>query len=404
MTTGTGTHKSEKQPKFLAVDFYCGAGGTTRGLIDAGGYVIAGIDKDPVCQTTYQTNNPNSTLDCNVPDFIERDMFPATPTYPGGQQEEIKTRLRELTTRYTTMAPSVPLLFAICAPCQSFNKFVQPGITPNRRAARERDMNLLSEAAVFVGEFEPDIVLSENISGIENGRYGQVWANFKETLKALGYRIGSGQVCASRFGVAQRRRRSIILGVKARDEMRAQLELPVPTGNPATGEITVSDAIGSLDPLLPGEKHPEIANHECRNLSDINRRRLLAIEPGGRNFAFPPDLELPCHRRLAEKGNGKRGFGDVYTRLHPNRPAGTITTRFHSVSNGRFGHYDARQARGLSLHEGALLQSFPNSYVFMAPNADANARLIGNAVPPKLAEYLAGFLHRIWALEAQTEE
>jgi hypothetical protein len=35
-------------PKFLAVDFFCGAGGTTRGLIDAGGYVIAGIDKDPL--------------------------------------------------------------------------------------------------------------------------------------------------------------------------------------------------------------------------------------------------------------------------------------------------------------------------------------------------------------------
>ena len=40
-------------PKFLAVDFYCGAGGTTRGLLDAGGYVIAGIDKDAGCSRTY---------------------------------------------------------------------------------------------------------------------------------------------------------------------------------------------------------------------------------------------------------------------------------------------------------------------------------------------------------------
>ena len=44
-------------PEFLAVDFYCGAGGTTRGLLDAGGYVIAGIDKDAGCSRTYLHNN-----------------------------------------------------------------------------------------------------------------------------------------------------------------------------------------------------------------------------------------------------------------------------------------------------------------------------------------------------------
>ena len=33
------------KPAFLAVDFFCGAGGTTHGLIEAGGYVMAGIDK-----------------------------------------------------------------------------------------------------------------------------------------------------------------------------------------------------------------------------------------------------------------------------------------------------------------------------------------------------------------------
>ena len=41
-----------ESPKFLAVDFFCGAGGTTRGLLDAGGYVIAGIDKDESCRET----------------------------------------------------------------------------------------------------------------------------------------------------------------------------------------------------------------------------------------------------------------------------------------------------------------------------------------------------------------
>ena len=66
-----------KIPNFLAVDFYCGAGGATRGLIDAGGYVIAGIDKDAACRKTYRQNNPNERLNTASPAFIQKDMFPA---------------------------------------------------------------------------------------------------------------------------------------------------------------------------------------------------------------------------------------------------------------------------------------------------------------------------------------
>ena len=119
------------------------------------------------------------------------------------------------------------------------------------------------------------------------------------------------------------------------------------------------------------------------------------MAPGEPNFGFADDLALPCHRRLDVKG--KRGFGDVYTRVHPDRPAPTITTRFHSVSNGRFGHYE--QDRGLSLHEGALLQSFPPGYEFHAEGMDTAARMIGNAVPPKLAECLARHLYDAWREE-----
>ena len=51
--TVSDEHDVRANPKFLAVDFFCGAGGTTRGLIDSGGYVIAGIDKDGRCEKTH---------------------------------------------------------------------------------------------------------------------------------------------------------------------------------------------------------------------------------------------------------------------------------------------------------------------------------------------------------------
>ena len=400
MKTTTCMPKEGGRPKFLAVDFYCGAGGTTRGLLDAGGYVIAGIDKDTGCRTTYQTNNRNLTLDRGIPEFLAQDMFPASPSYPAGQQSEIRDRLNALIPHYRRTDPGMPLLFAICAPCQSFNRFVQPTMTVERAAMRERDLNLLSETSLFVEAFQPDMVLCENISGIERGKHGQIWADFRLRLQMLGYQVGYGEVCASKFGVAQRRRRSIIFAVRCQDASRLEAKLPIPTESVGGTELTVREVIGGLDPLEPGQQHPDIPNHECRNLSSINRRRLVAVPPGEKNFGFPEELQLPCHRRLAQ--NGKRGFGDVYTRVHPDRPSGTLTTRFHSVSNGRFGHYDAKQARGLSFREGALLQSFGLEYVFHGNTGNAVAKMIGNAVPPKLAEHMALSLYELWSMEVAT--
>lgn len=111
-------------PKFLAVDFYCGAGGTTRGLLDAGGCVIAGIDKDSSCHDTYVLNNPNEKLDGDDPAFLAFDMFPADEDYPSGQQHAVWDKLERLIPMYRNETPDIPLLFAICAPCQSFTKFV----------------------------------------------------------------------------------------------------------------------------------------------------------------------------------------------------------------------------------------------------------------------------------------
>ena len=380
-------------PKFLAADFYCGAGGTTSGLIDAGGFVVAGIDKDPACHDTYRCNNTNRSLNRTAPAFIQKDMFPASPEYTDGQQEEILTELADLLEHRRRQAQGVPVLFAVCAPCQSFTKFVQRSITDARYAGRERDRNLLTQALVLVKRFEPEMVLSENVAAIEHGAYSQIWKDFKADLRQQGYRVGSGVVDACRFDVPQHRRRSIIVAVKAAHPDRVHLDLPVPTGSEGEPR-NVREAIGNLPTLQAGGRDESVPNHHCRNLSDINRRRLLAVSPGQPNFGFPDELALPCHRRLDEKG--KRGFGDVYTRMDPDRPSPTITTRFHSVSNGRFGHYDEHQERGLSLHEGALIQSFPADYEFHAEGMDAIARMIGNAVPPNLAKHMASHLYEVW--------
>lgn len=45
-----------------AIDFCCGAGGLTRGLLDAGISVLAGVDNDERLRETYERNNKPSAF------------------------------------------------------------------------------------------------------------------------------------------------------------------------------------------------------------------------------------------------------------------------------------------------------------------------------------------------------
>ncbi len=392
----------KRRPAFLAVDFFCGAGGTTRGLIDAGGYVIAGVDKDTRCRQTYVENNANETIDYSPPRFLRRDIFPATEAYPDGEHAELESDLQGLIDYYRGRVPGAPLLFAICAPCQPFTKLSRKELSEARKAGRERDSNLLTEAAKFVERFRPEMVLSENVQGIRDPKYGGVWDDFRTELKNLGYVTGTKVVCTSKFGVPQYRRRSILCAVP-RELARPEFltgddhdDLLVPDRDPENVVRTVRAAIGDLPRIGAGEVDPTVPNHRTRTLSELNLKRLAAAKPGMSNLYMEDtpdgDLSLACHRKVNAKLN-TRCFTDVYTRMSPDRPSPTITTKCHSISNGRFGHFDVEQVRGISLREAAILQSFPGSYVFYPTNMiEPIARMIGNAVPPRLAEFFSRHL------------
>lgn len=403
MTAPSSSAARRHRPAFLAVDFFCGAGGTTRGLINAGGYVIAGVDKDSRCKQTYVENNPNTTVDFATPRFIRRDIFPATEAYPDGEQKELFEELENLIDKYRREAPDAPLMFAICAPCQPFTKLSRKELSDARKLGRERDSNLLREAAKFVARFRPEMILSENVQGIGDPKYGGVWEDFRSQLRELGYATGSNVICTSKFGVPQYRKRSILIAVP-REMVRAEFlisdevgaDLVVPTEDTQAAIQTVRSAIGHLPALAAGVQHSYIPNHKTRTLSDLNLRRLSAAKPGQSNAyleATPDgDLSLACHRKVNAKLK-VRCFTDVYTRMDPDRPSPTITTKCHSISNGRFGHFDTRQLRGISLREAAILQSFPQEYVFYPTDMiEPVARMIGNAVPPRLAEYFSRYL------------
>ena len=383
-----------RKPKFLAVDFYCGAGGTTRGLIDAGGFVIAGLDKQESCRRTYVANNGNVFGDRSYPEFLAVDLFPATEKHPAGEQADALSQLQALIEKHSSQYPDIPLMFTICAPCQPFTKLSKAELRKERTAARLRDQSLLAHTCRFIEEFSPDIVLSENVAGITDPRYGGIWEDFETRLRLLDYRVSSVRVCASHFGIAQFRRRFIMGAILSRNVSSTEFKLP--TQDDTASTLTVGEALDGLPPLEPGGRDPNIPNHVARNLSPLNRNRISYATPGAPNSYLTStpdgDLSLACHRRVNKKLEVSC-FTDVYTRMSPDRPSPTITTRCASITNGRFGHPDIAQFRAISMREAARLQSFPDDYVFFpVDQLEPIAKMIGNAVPPRMASFYAGSL------------
>ncbi len=387
-------------PKFLAIDFFCGAGGTSRGLIEAGGYVIAGIDKAPACQETFEKNNVN--FDGTEAKYLTLDIFKKDEEYPEGQQREVIQELDSLLNPLYKRFPDVPMLFSICAPCQPFTSMARKALTDERAAERMRDRGLLGQTLDYIDELNPEMILCENVAGIQNPSYGGVWQHFMKGLKDRGYLVGSDIVDTSKFGIPQTRRRSIMLAVH-RNALTAEFlasfaegvdpSLKVPERDESAKPMTVREALAHFPPLTAGSSNDNIPNHRCSKLSALNYRRLQAVAPGELNTAFDgTDLALDCHVKLRNDPKHKGGFTDVYTRLDPDKPAPTMTTKCFSVSNGRYGHYDPEQVRAISVREAAALQSFPDDYRFYGDSIAQTARMVGNAVPPKLATYFANFM------------
>jgi DNA (cytosine-5)-methyltransferase 1 len=388
---------------FLAVDFFCGAGGTSRGILDAGHSVLAGIDFDPVYGDTYTANNVNED---GVPAlFLNLDLRPATRGYPAGQRDEAVAVLDGLLGG-ARRATSRPLLFVFCPPCQPFTSVNRGKLSANVETSRNLDRGLLYHSIGYVDRFRPEAVICENVSGIRDRKYGAVWSHFQSALAGLGYHVGSALVDTANFGIAQTRKRSILIAVRqdafigGAAHFAPDDSLLVPENDPHAASMTVRQAIGHLPRIQAGETHHLDGDHRASSVSEINRLRLAAAPEGCTNEHFTgTELEIGCHSRLRSRmdkgGRRSGGYTDAYTRLYADRPSPTITTKCFSFSNGRFGHFDVTQHRALSIREAACLQSFPEDYRFLTGSISTAAKMVGNAVPPKLAGFFAGYLRSI---------
>ncbi|MCR6643379.1 MAG: DNA cytosine methyltransferase [Terricaulis sp.] len=327
-----------------AIESFCGAGGMSLGLSQAGFEVVCAFDNVPAHIVTHNANLGDH----------------------GRTMDAVAVSGRTLLRDYGIGVGELDL-FSGGPPCQGFSK-------QRRGAAFLHDPRnrLVLEYARLVHEMCPKAILFENVQIFGQKRGQPFLEEIEETLRD--YHLSYFQVCGSNFGLAQTRSRFLMIG------LRKDLGAANPMLCLSEEKKTVRDVIGDL-PSPPDDYsvHPAISNHQKCRITKLNEERFSHVPQGGGWQDIPWDLRLPCHQVVNTKTGG---WPDVYGRLSWDGLCPTITVGFDSFTRGRYGH--PSENRAITPREAARLQGFPDEFVFHGNRMDVRTQ-IGNAVPPPLA-------------------
>lgn len=359
----------------VVIDLFCGAGGLSEGLLQAGIQPVAGVDFDKHSVATYRHNHPG------------------VPVIEGNVEEVTGEQLMEV-------AGSRDIdLIAGGPSCQGFS-------THGKRMQDDPRNFLFKHFVRLVDEVRPKIFLMENVKGMLTYEKGAFRRQIEAAFDEIGYRTDFAHVLAANYGVPQMRHRILFIGTRLDD---VKLSFPPCThgfDNPNLKPfVTVNEAIGDL-PLIANdytrEKRPyscapqnsyqiycrtgapqDVTLHVGRPLSTQAQTMANYIGQGEGLRAVPVNALPDRFKKMRTISNGalRRDCTTLYHRLSPDKPAYTITCNYRNVASGPFLH--PWEDRSISHREAARLMSFPDHYQFVGASFP---RQIGNAVPPLMAK------------------
>jgi DNA (cytosine-5)-methyltransferase 1 len=352
----------------IAIDLFCGAGGLSEGLDQAGFETRVGVDFDKNAIATFKLNHPKAAA-------VLGDVADVTG-------DQLKRLAGSNNIDLIAGGPS----------CQGFS-------THGKRI-----------------QDDPRNFLFKNVKGMLTYSKGEFRRQIDAAFREIGYVTDFTTVCAADFGVPQMRHRVLFIGTRLDD---IKLSFPDAThGESRPGllpYVTLEEAISDL-PLMEGDykrehwsyAHPpkspfqiyarsgakkHVTMHISSPLSGQAAHLAKHIGPGQGLRSVPVEALPDRFKKMRTIKNGqlRRDCTTLYHRLSPTRPSYTITCYYRNVASGPFLH--PYEDRSLSHREAARLMSFPDHYQFGGSNF---TRQIGNAVPPlmgrAIGKHLIGLL------------
>lgn len=338
------------------VDLFCGAGGLSKGFEMTGRFTpILGVDIFTSAMQTYKRNNPNTST-------ILGDIRKVT-------NEQFRAVINDK--HVNVVAAGVP--------CQGFS------ISNRRRVENDARNFLFLEVIRFVNEFNPDVVVIENVSGMRSLGNGQFIEAISEALSTAGtlggYNVNHTFLNAADFGVPQLRQRLFFVATRIG---LPNFLFPTPLYGDGTDRAynTIRDAIGDLPRIQSGE------TTNIYNMQPQTEYQILMRNDSTHLYNHvAPKHPIDTVNRIANTPPGQPMYERFRQRIRldwdmqsPTQLAGGIRPQF------QFGHPDI--ARGLTVRERARIQSFPDDYEFLGGTVQGRVQT-GNAVPPLLAKAIA---------------
>lgn len=360
------------------IDLFCGCGGLSLGLEQAGFSLAFASDIDPICASTFLYNR----------DLSEENMFV-------GDIADLNKNYKN----YSSMFKDIDL---VCGgpPCQGFS------MANRQRLIDDPRNNLYKEYLTFLSKVNPKFFIMENVKGMLN----KINEMIEDINRVFGdkFNISYSVLNARIFGVPQNRERLIVIGNCIGIDS-SKIINDIITNSKEIPTYTLFDAIGDLPELKANhiknnnkEENEDVGYFkikykykETKFYSYINENRNVEYLYNHKN-RYNNDRDIEIFRRLPQGANSlhpsiedimpyknRNGiFKDKYFKLRYDDVCKTITSHMKFDCNM---YIHPTQARGLSPREAARIQTFPDDFVFCGPQ-NSWYKQIGNAVPVKLAK------------------
>jgi len=315
------------------VSLFSGAGGLDLGFEKAGFDVVWANEFDKDIWETYEKNFPNTVLNKKSIRDVELDEIPECDGIIGGP------------------------------PCQSWSE------AGKLRGIEDKRGQLFFEFIRILRDKRPKFFLAENVSGMLAPRHRDAIKYIQELFKESGYTLSFQLLNASDYWVAQDRKRVFFIGY--RDDINTEFQFPNPVGKKRYLKDIIKELVDSALPAI-GKNHTNgnkcsLPNHEYLNgsFSSIYMSRNRVRSWGEHSFTIQA--------------------GGRHAPIHPQAPK----MQFIEQNKRIFVPQKEHLYRRLSIRECARIQTFPDDHIFYYKALLAGYKMVGNAVPPNLAYFLA---------------